>query len=356
MRVAYLASTYDETNGWGRLAARFLKELRVHNGAEAVVAPEASAFRSIEIGPRQPLQALRDALIFRRMFAGTDVIYAATEPMALLGYILSRLLKKPLIIAVAGTFADLSVYPRTVRWLYRRAFRAAAAVTVLSRYTGEVLKRSLPDIEPVIVPGGFDAPAEAIPREALHRPPRLLTVGYLKPRKGYHTLVEALGLVRQRGQTFRADLVGRKDMGEYVASLERKISERGMSGDVRLRGMISQDELDAAYAEADLFVLPSEHSGSAFEGLGLVFLEALARGIPVIGTLDSGATDIIEDGKNGRLVPPGDPNALAAAVIAVISDETAWKQMAAAAPASVERFRWSDVGERLQAVLVGSVT
>ena len=115
-------------------------------------------------------------------------------------------------------------------------------------------------------------------------------------------------------------------------------------------GRVSEDALDRFYANADLFVLPSEHDGLAFEGLGLVYLEALSYGLPVIGCFDSGAEDVIRDGVNGLLVPPGDPERLAAAIESILGNGETWKKMAEAAPTSIDRFRWEHVGAEMDTV------
>lgn len=352
MRICYLTTTFDETNGWGRLSARFLAELKRLNGARNVIVPEpAGLWTKEEPAWDQPFRSAMDALRLRKDCAKCDVIYAAVEPVAPLAMMLSRLTGAPHVISVAGTYADFAAYRKPVRWLYKEAFRGAAGLTVLSRYTRSVLMRQGLRAPVTIVPGGFDPQVPPRAPRPMSRPPRLLTVGYVKPRKGYHTLVDALALLKKKGMTVHADLVGRMEMDGYVERLKETIAKEGLDRDVRLLGRIPQLELDALYADADLFVLPSEHDGLAFEGLGLVFLEALGRGVPVIGAKESGAEDIIQEDANGRLVPPGDARALAAAIEGILGDETLWARLCAQAPKSAERFRWERVGAEMQAAL-----
>ncbi len=108
--------------------------------------------------------------------------------------------------------------------------------------------------------------------------------------------------------------------------------------------------LEKFYAQADVFVLVPEHVGPAFEGLGLVYLEALSHGLPAIGGSESGAGEVIRDGQNGLLVPPANPEALANAIRKIFENVQTWKNMSEAAPASIADFAWDRVGERMGAL------
>lgn len=354
MRVAFLTTTLKETDGWGRYAAGFLTEAKRRHGARNVVVPDPKRLCSGEIRWWQPFAALADAVALRRELEDVDVIHAAVEPAAPAAFLLSLLLRKPYVVSLHGTYADLQSYSSAVRWLYARAFGKAAILATVSGYTSEVVRRRFPSARIRIVPGGFAPPSRTGTVPVRHRglsPKfRILTVGAVKPRKGIHTLVEALGLLKTRGLDFRADIVGARFGDAYEARLAARIKELGLEDRVRLRGQVLQEELDCAYDEADLFVLPSERVGTAFEGLGLVYLEALARGLPAVGCLESGAEDVIQDGVNGRLVPPGNPEKLAEAVASVFGDAAALARMSAAAPGTVGRFRWERVGAEMDAV------
>lgn len=349
MRILFLASDFDVTNGWGRYSAGFLAEARARNGTTNVIAPDPKGLRSAEIRWYQPLTALLDA--FRLCVEMKDVrlIHAATEPVAPLAFLLSRLLRVPYIVSIHGTYGDLGAYAPSVRWLYRLAFSRADRLLPVSRYTADVVRRQFPRTKIGVVPGGFSMEGIAQERAAPGAEPRILSVGAVKPRKGFHTLIEAMGILKAQGIAFRAECLGPKWLNGYFDRIETRMKELGLGDRVRFAGRVSEHELRTAYAAADLFVLPSEHEGTAFEGLGLVYLEAMARGVPAIGCLESGATDVIHDGVNGLLVPPGDPEKLAAAIRRVLSDDALRRKMSEAAPSSVDRFRWKKVGSDMDA-------
>ncbi len=356
MKVAFLTTTFDETIGWGRFAAGFLAEAKRRNGEANVIAPDPARLRSKDIRWKQPFLALLDAFALRSELKECDVIHAAIEPAAPLAFFLSLILRKPFVVSVCGTFADLESYSKPVRWLYRLAFRRAGRMAILSRYTLKVFERGVKDAKTTIVYGGFVPPAHAPKKEAISDERRILAVGAIKARKGFHTLLEALGALKNEGFAFHADCVGPKDESAYVKKLEARLKELGLEDRVTFHGRVSEEALNAFYANADLFVLPSEHSGTAFEGLGLVYLEAMAYGLPVIGCLESGAEDVIQDGVNGRLVPPGQKETLAAAIKGILGNEEAWKRMSSAAPGSIDKFRWENVGADIDAVYRAAIS
>lgn len=350
MKLVFLTSTLEETIGWGRYAAGFLAEARRRIGRENVLAPNPARLRSAELHWKQPFFTVLDALALRSEVEGGDVIHAATELVAPLAMVLSFFTGKPYLISVHGTYADAATYPRHLRWLYSLSFRRAARVVAVSRYTSEVVQRTFRVQNVEIVPGGFSPAARGTTEKKLGNEHRILSVGAVKARKGFHTLVEACGLLKRKGFSFAVDCAGPKDSSRYVELLEKRVRELDLDECVKFHGRVSEEALRNFYAEADVFVLPSEHSGTAFEGLGLVYLEAMAQGVPSIGCLDSGAEDVIQDGMNGRLVPPGDTEALAAAIKEMFDDPASWLRMSSAAPESVARFRWERVGAEMEAV------
>ena len=140
--------------------------------------------------------------------------------------------------------------------------------------------------------------------------PLLVCVGRLAPQKDHQTLLRALSLLRDDVVLL---VVGGDPFGDGHERLSGWVAELGLESRARLLG-IRHDVPDLLGA-SDLFVLPS-----LWEGLGLVFLEAMAARLPVIASNVSAIPEVIDDGVSGWLVPPGDPQALAAAIDAALSD------------------------------------
>lgn len=133
----------------------------------------------------------------------------------------------------------------------------------------------------------------------------VIAVGDIALEKDYPLLVAALGRVKARLGRLSAKLCGRGFPGTLAAPLE----DQGLAGDVAFPGHLDHEALNAAYDDAKLLVL-----SSSVEGLPMVVVEAMARGLPVVATAVGEMAWLVRDGLDGRLVPPGDAQALAGAI------------------------------------------
>jgi glycosyltransferase involved in cell wall biosynthesis len=164
-----------------------------------------------------------------------------------------------------------------------------------------------------IVPPGLDRPDRPrVPRG--DGPVRLLSIGTVTPRKGHVLLVEALSSLA--ALPWRLTIVGSLERDiETVGRLRDAIARSGLGERIRLTGEYPPERLGQAYAEADLFALASWH-----EGYGMVFAEAMARGLPILATTGGAIAETVP-ATAGILVPPGDRAALAAALTRLIGAE-----------------------------------
>ncbi|GJE09890.1 MULTISPECIES: glycosyltransferase family 4 protein [Methylobacterium] len=148
-------------------------------------------------------------------------------------------------------------------------------------------------------------------------PLRLLCVGRLVAKKGHDDLIEALAAL-PAGLHWRLDLIGG---GELREALQGHVRARGLADRVAFRGALSQPEVVAAMRAADLFVLPTKPApGGDRDGLPNVLMEAASQTLPILATAFAGTPEFIRDGLHGILVPPGDPAALAGAVLRLAGD------------------------------------
>ncbi len=233
---------------------------------------------------------------------------------------------------------------RALRAWYERERRTYEAAQHLFAFS-EPTRRSLIDdygIDPerVTVTGAgvnFAALPElpAAGRDLPEGPPTILFVGNDFARKGGPLLLEAFGRVRRILPDARLQLVGVDPSIPAQPGLEvfGRITDR--------------DQLASLYAEASVFAVPSY-----FDPYPLVALEAMASGVPVVTTRQMGTPEMIEDGVTGRLVEPGNVDALATALLQVLLDPEASQQMAIRARRDVERrFTWDAVVERMAPTL-----
>jgi glycosyltransferase involved in cell wall biosynthesis len=164
---------------------------------------------------------------------------------------------------------------------------------------------------------------------ALPSPPyRILTVCRLTAKKGLPTVFKALGILRDRGLRFHHTLIGDGDARESLKNLLRDLGLEPLS---RWMGTQPHDEVIRQYRQADLFVLGCEIAANGDrDGIPNVCVESMAMGVPVVATRVSAIPELIENGKTGLLVDPGDPGALADAMIKALTDADLRQEMIAA--------------------------
>ncbi|MDO8881020.1 MAG: glycosyltransferase family 4 protein [Coriobacteriia bacterium] len=171
--------------------------------------------------------------------------------------------------------------------------------------------------------------------------PLALSIGRFHEQKDQPTLLRAWSLVRERVPAAVLALVG---AGELDAELRALAEELGLGDAVRF--VAPRPDLAPAYADADIFAL-----SSLWEGLPYVVLEAMSFGVPVVSTGVDGIPEAVADGESGLLVPPGDSNALAGAIVRLLGDPDARARMGEAGAAIVrERFGLERMADELVAV------
>ncbi|MEU6486455.1 glycosyltransferase family 4 protein [Streptomyces sp. NPDC046887] len=221
--------------------------------------------------------------------------------------------------------------------LLRRIGRGADAVTYLGAATraplaralgsGARLVRMVPGVDAAAFAGGVPGRIRrrlGLPAEA----PVVLCAARLVPRKGQDTLIRALPLVRARVPGTRLLLVG---AGPDEARLRRLADRYGVSGAVVFAGGRPHRELPDHYAAADVFAMPcrTRRAGLELEGLGIVYLEAAAAGLPVLAGRSGGAPDTVRDGETGFVVDGRDVAAVAGRLTGLLGDRAAAAAMGA---------------------------
>ncbi len=136
--------------------------------------------------------------------------------------------------------------------------------------------------------------------------------------------------------------------------LESLAESTGMENAVTFHGALSDDERDAALARTSVLAMPSRLPPNGFggEGFGIVYLEAGARGIPVIAANVGGATDAVVHGETGLLVDPTDHLAVADAIVRILTDPVLAHRLRAGARPWAERFAWPAIARRVEDVLM----
>ena len=368
MRVCYVSSQAVSADGWGRYTVEVALGARAH-GVEPVLVtarPEVDpALMGVEHHPILPPlfagrlttpRTLLSAPRLRRILQTCDVVHCVVELYApLVAWAAPPGL--PYVLSAFGTWAIRPLERRATRALFAQAFGRADAVLCISGYTRDWMTRLVKLRRAEVLPGGvhperFETPVEADLPEWVGREPAALSVGAVKARKGQHVALEAVALARQRVSNLHYAIAGNTHGSPaYVERLKTRVAELGLNDYVHFLGQLPPyGALTAWYQHADVFILPSVNQGSSFEGLGFVFLEAGAAGAPAIGTLDCGAMEAILDGETGLLVPQDDPQATAAALVRILTDEDLRARMGRAARERAHALSWDNLSARAAAV------
>jgi phosphatidylinositol alpha-1,6-mannosyltransferase len=246
------------------------------------------------------------------------------------------------------------------RQALRRIARGNDVVTYLTGYQRVRLDRALHGLTELhrLAPGvdvdafhpGVDG-SEVRRRHGLTGRPVVVCVSRLVARKGQDMLIRALPLIRRRVPG-AALLLG--SGGPYRGTLERLAREHGVESDVIFTGSVPWAELPALYAAGDVYAMPcrTRAGGLDVEGLGIVYLEASATGLPVVAGDSGGAPDAVRDGETGYVVGGRDVGAIAHRIAGLLDDPVRAKEMGAAGRAWVEReWRWEQQADRMRALL-----
>ena len=181
--------------------------------------------------------------------------------------------------------------------------------------------------------------------------PIILSVGRLVEKKGFQDLLQALLIVKNRGERFRCQIYGD---GPLCLQLKTWIKEHGMVDDIVLHGDRAQQELISVYQNSSLFILtPIQTEDGDRDGIPNVLLEAMAVGLPVITTAVAGIPELVEHSKNGFLYQPHDVEGIASGIIELLRDEAKGRELGQAAAQKVaEQFDIVQAANRLKALLV----
>ncbi|WP_053718758.1 glycosyltransferase family 4 protein [Saccharothrix sp. NRRL B-16348] len=284
------------------------------------------------------------------------VWFGAAAPLALMTSRLRAAGASRVVASTHGHEVGWSMLPGA-RQALRRIGSDVDVVTFVSRYTRSRFAAAFGPLAALEhLPSGVDtsvfapsaaARAEMRARYGLGDRPVVVCVSRLVPRKGQDVLVRALPEIRRQVPDAALLVVGG---GPYRGTLERLAASVGVSEHVVLTGSVPWEELPAHYNAGDVFAMPCRTRGRGLdvEGLGIVYLEASATGLPVVAGRSGGAPETVRDGVTGRVVDGREVAEVANAVAGLLADPgTAAKMGAAGREWVTANWRWDDLADRL---------
>jgi phosphatidylinositol alpha-1,6-mannosyltransferase len=305
--------------------------------------------------------ATRKAVGLLREHGCTSVWFGAAAPLGLMAPALRKAGAERLVATTHGHEAGWAQLP-AARQLLRRIGESTDTITYLGEYTRSRIAGALspaaaarmaqlpPGVdEKVFHPGSGGDEIRA--RLGLTDRPVVVCVSRLVPRKGQDTLILAMPRILAAEPEAVLLIVGG---GPYEKELRRLAQETGVTDSVHFTGAVPWAELPAHYGAGDVFAMPcrTRRGGLDVEGLGIVYLEASATGLPVVAGDSGGAPDAVLDGETGWVVRGGSPEEAADRIVVLLGDAELRRRMGERGRQWVEeKWRWDLLAEKLKALL-----
>jgi len=291
------------------------------------------------------------------------VWFGAAAPLGLLGPQLRGAGMQRAVALTHGHEAGWAVLPGG-RQILRRIGSGMDVMTYLCEYTrvrlagalgayADRLVRLTPGVDAERFSPAVDGSAVRSAHGLAERPV-VVCVSRLVPRKGQDVLIRGLPELRRRVPGAALLLVGG---GPHRPALQRLAERAGVADEVVFTGSVPGPDLPAHYAAGDVFAMPcrTRRGGLDVEGLGIVYLEASATGLPVVAGRSGGAPDAVLDGSTGRVIDGRNDDEVVHAVAGLLKDPATAAAMGAVGRAWVQReWRWDTVAARLRGMLGGA--
>lgn len=368
MRIALFSSTIDVHNGYGNITYEYCRQLQAAGIDFTLFLPDTPAERSI-IETMRPSFDVRFALppyvfrMYQRASVGYlrrvdvssyDIVHSLLDfPYCFVAARSAKKYGKPFMMGSQGTYGvfPLTLFPerQMLRWAYRQAKR----VVVPSVFTKTLIERYAKESYPIdIIHNGvrFDRFSKPLDTSSVRAPypgrKILLTVGGLKTRKGQDLVIRALASVVKERPDVAYVMVGE---GSLKQSLKDLAESLGVASSVFFAGQKSGEELVRYFQACDIYVHTPKIDNLQFEGFGIVYLEAAACHKPSVATDAGGIRDAVTE-QTGIVVPDGDVEGVAKAILALLNDESRRTALGEGAYAYAARHDWKDIVEQFQSV------
>jgi glycosyltransferase involved in cell wall biosynthesis len=276
--------------------------------------------------------------------AKADVIHVFTGASTLLGVYalaLGRVMRAKCVVSFFGR-EDFVFSNVASGMLFRLSTNLAGSIDVNSSATGMSLPKKFALKTHVLLGAAEESGSSALAPKRPHQDGAavLLFVGRLVERKGVDDLLRAFAMVKSRFPRAMLSIVGDGPDRDRLIKMTEQLR---LANSVEFKGTRVGVELDQEYSRCVAFILPSKDVATdrASEGLGLTLIEASMHAKPLIGTRHGGIPEIVKQGENGVLVPPGDPTSLAEAMAEILANEDQAREMGERGfQMAKSRFNW----------------
>ncbi len=257
---------------------------------------------------------------------------------------------KPYFITAHGTFIPTALNHPYYKKIIKKILLRANKIFCVSCFTQQQVRDKIKFKNTVVINNGINFNNFNFEKKQTKEKNKIiLSVGALKNRKGYDVSLKAVAKLKNIFPDFKYYIVGDQSDKKYFDYLKNIIKEKKITANVIFLQNIPDQELSSLYQKADVFILtPKVIKGTKFEGFGLVYLEAGACSLPVIGSLGCGAEDAIKNNKNGLLVDPQNIQEVYLALKRILSDSKLAKKMGNKGRQRAKLSDWANVFKKYQ--------
>lgn len=357
MKICFLTHNLKQDNGAGVFSYRLIMGLQdaLHADVVALTTEKSDApFEKALLNK----SFFSNFFVLRRIIKECDVVHALDAyPYGVMAALLLLGLHKKFIITAIGTGAFLHLYKPVYASLLRYAYRKADRVTAVSNFSKHEIIKKVAGISVQVITHGVDYSewskekgSEKIQARIQHAEPYMISVGAIRTRKGYNLSIRSFAKIKKQFPDMQYVIVGKKYGASFYEKIKALIKNLSLEDSVHIFEDIEErGDLAELYRHAEFFCLLSRNMDRDVEAFGLVFLEAAACGLPIIGTNEGGVSDAVQEGKNAILIDVKDtslfyadaPDALSKAMIALLQDKNLREKMKVASLQFARESDWT---------------
>lgn len=347
LKICFVCNDLNPGTGWGRLALNLAESIKQSGHSigfitESGVPEKNRLVLPMRFGKNNMFSIPFGILKMRRFLHDFEVVVSFdANPHGIFTYLASLGLPIVSIIYAIGSYSLWSK-SKFKNKLIRRAYESSDEVFILSEFVKKQIETGGFRFKKFsIIPAGVDTEFFK-PDLNVFKSTRsnfILSVGALKPRKGYLLSIQAFKILSDKYSDLRYIIIGNPDVGGYAESLYRLVAELKLSQKVVFMKNVSDEEILNHYRQSRLFMLTPITTPAALEGFGMVYLEAGACARAVLGTLNSGAEAAVVNRVTGLLVE-AQPAAVAKGAMEILDNENLADDMGKNGLAHSQEFNW----------------
>lgn len=360
MNVLIITSEIRSRSGYGRVSLELIKSFKKNNFEVLVVCnkkgEEIGGVKQIEILPK-PLNPKRNFLLawfyvlkllrYRNVLNKCDLMHCFIEEYSFFTFLLSMILRKKYFLLMHGTYAVAFFRNKIYGLLQNIAYENAEKIVCISNYTKDNILKHIRLNNLIIIPNGVNLDNFNINQNEYYSNNKeniLISVGAFKKRKGFEVLIKALNIVVKEIPDIKCYIGGgAAGSNDYYNKMVELAEYLDIRDNIIFFKNESDDYIKDLYKKAKVFALTLVNEEYNFDGFGVVYLEANAYGIPVVGVYGTGAEDAINDGYSGFLAKYNNINDIAQKIITILKDVNLYNKVSGNTVLWAREMSWDNI-------------